>query len=96
MSIYKITSKIDFATIQKIISEKQKIALSDESRKKIIKCRAYLDKKIKSSKESIYGINTGFGALYNKSISEKDLGKLQENLVMSHACGVARRYRMKL
>ena len=88
MSIYKITSKIDFATIQKIISEKQKIALSDESRKKIIKCRAYLDKKIKSSKESIYGINTGFGALYNKSISEKDLGKLQENLVMSHACGV--------
>src|ERR1035437_5622531 len=88
MSIYKITSKIDFATIQKIISEKQKLILSDESRKKIIKCRAYLDKKLKSSKESIYGINTGFGALYNKSIPEKDLGKLQENLVMSHACGV--------
>lgn len=88
MSVYKITSKIDFQTIQKIISEKQTLVLSDESKKKIVKCREYLDKKLKSSKESIYGINTGFGALYNKTIPEKDLEKLQENLVMSHACGV--------
>ncbi|MBI4930694.1 MAG: histidine ammonia-lyase [Bacteroidetes bacterium] len=88
MSVYKINSKIDFKTIQKIIAEKKTLALSDESKKKIIKCREYLDKKIKSSKESIYGINTGFGALYNKTIPEKDLEKLQENLVMSHACGL--------
>ncbi|MBI4946840.1 MAG: histidine ammonia-lyase [Bacteroidetes bacterium] len=88
MSIYKITSKIDFQEIRKIISEKHTLALSDEARKKIIKCRKYLDKKLQSSKESIYGINTGFGALYNKSIPEKDLAKLQENLVVSHACGV--------
>ncbi|HEY4800092.1 MAG TPA: histidine ammonia-lyase, partial [Bacteroidia bacterium] len=88
MSIYKITSEIDFETIQKIIPEKQKISLSEESKKKIIKCRNYLDEKIKSHQGSIYGINTGFGSLYNKSISQNDLGKLQENLVMSHACGV--------
>jgi len=88
MSVYKITSRIDFQTIQKILSEKQKITLSEESRKKVVKCREYLDRKLQSSKESIYGINTGFGSLYNKSISENDLGKLQENLVMSHACGV--------
>lgn len=86
--MYKITSKIDLQAIHKIIAEKQKFVLSDESRKKIIKCRNYLDKKIRSSKDSIYGINTGFGALYNRSISEKDLGQLQENLVMSHACGM--------
>lgn len=88
MGIYKITSKIDLATIGKILNEKQTLALSDDSKKRIVKCREYLDKKVKSSKDSIYGINTGFGSLYNKSISEKDLGKLQENLVMSHACGV--------
>jgi len=85
--MYKITSKIDFETIEAILAEKQSLVLSDEARKKIVKCRKYLDDKLKSSKESIYGINTGFGSLYNKSISEKDLGKLQENLVMSHACG---------
>lgn len=86
--MYKITSKIDFKTIEKILDEDQKLALSDEAKKRIVKCRNFLDKKLKSHKDPIYGINTGFGSLYNKSIPEKDLGKLQENLVMSHACGV--------
>lgn len=99
MSVYKITSKIDLATIEKILNEKQTLALSDDAKKKITKCREYLDKKLASELRSqpavvfragaaIYGINTGFGSLYNKSIPEKDLGKLQENLVMSHACGM--------
>src|SRR5436190_22487690 len=36
---------------------------------------------------TIYGVNTGFGALHDKSIAKKDLAQLQKNLVMSHACG---------
>lgn len=86
--MHKITAEIDFKTIETILNEKQSLALSEDAKKKIVKCRRYLDNKLKSSKESIYGINTGFGSLYNKSIPEKDLGKLQENLVMSHACGM--------
>jgi histidine ammonia-lyase len=35
----------------------------------------------------IYGINTGFGSLCNTAISFEDLGLLQYNLVVSHACG---------
>jgi histidine ammonia-lyase len=88
MSTHKITSKIDFKIIENILNERQTLALSDEAKKKIVKCREYLDNKLKNNKDAIYGINTGFGSLYNKSIPEKDLGKLQENLVMSHACGV--------
>jgi histidine ammonia-lyase len=88
MSTHKISpSPIDLDTIATVIAEQQTLALSDGSKKRIVKCREYLDKKLKNTKEPIYGINTGFGALYNRSISEKDLGKLQENLVMSHACG---------
>src|SRR5436853_4666338 len=34
-----------------------------------------------------YCINTGFGSLCNVEIAPKDIEKLQENLVMSHACG---------
>ncbi len=85
---YKINSQIDFSTIQKIFSEKQKISLSDNAKKKIVKCRAYLDDRLKNNQEAIYGINTGFGSLYNKSISSADLEKLQENIVVSHACGL--------
>ena len=36
---------------------------------------------------NLYGINTGFGSLYNRNIPPDDLEKLQDNLVKSHACG---------
>lgn len=35
-----------------------------------------------------YGINTGFGALATKRVSESQLAQLQRNLVLSHAVGV--------
>jgi histidine ammonia-lyase len=35
-----------------------------------------------------YGINTGFGILANKRISNDDLAILQENILLSHACGM--------
>lgn len=64
-----------------------KVSLSESARQKIVKCREYLDQKIESSTAPIYGINTGFGSLYNKNIPKDQLEKLQENLVKSHACG---------
>lgn len=88
MKIHNISpSEINLKAIESILNAGQRLALSDEAKKRIVKCRAYLDRKVKSATEPIYGINTGFGALYNKSISENDLGRLQENLVKSHACG---------
>jgi histidine ammonia-lyase len=62
--------------------------LSTEATRNIETCRAFLEDKIQRATAPIYGINTGFGALYNTTINEKDLGTLQENLVMSHACGM--------
>ena len=38
--------------------------------------------------EAYYGINTGFGALANKRISDDELTKLQQNILLSHACGM--------
>ncbi len=35
-----------------------------------------------------YGINTGFGVLANKRISTEQLATLQQNILLSHACGV--------
>lgn len=81
------SSLLDFSSIEKILNENLVLQLSDESRQKIKACRVYLDKKMQSHEEPIYGINTGFGSLCNTRISNSDLSKLQENLVMSHACG---------
>ena len=79
---------INFSQIKNILHNPSKLVLSDEAINKIIRCREYLDKRLQSGEEVIYGINTGFGSLYNCVISREDLGKLQKNLVMSHACGV--------
>ena len=71
-----------------IFSQNKKLKLSDESRDKIVKARNFLDRKIKSSKRPLYGINTGFGALHNIKIDDSQINRLQENLVISHACGI--------
>ena len=36
----------------------------------------------------VYGINTGFGKLASMRIEAEDLGRLQRNIVLSHAAGV--------
>lgn len=41
-----------------------------------------------ASKQVVYGINTGFGALANTLIPDSGLEILQRNLVLSHAAGV--------
>lgn len=74
-------------TINEIVFQGKQLALSEEAIVNIEKCRTYLDDKMKSHSEPIYGINTGFGSLCNVKISNENLSKLQENLVKSHACG---------
>src|SRR6056297_1564968 len=87
-NVHYISNKeLTFDSIHLIIKEGYKLALSEDSKEQIKKCRNYLDEKMATQSEPIYGINTGFGALYNKRISKEDLGDLQKNLVMSHACG---------
>ncbi|WP_300487881.1 histidine ammonia-lyase [Flavobacterium sp.] len=87
-TIHYISSDvISLELLQEIISQNMKLELSEEARVNIEKCRAYLDAKMESHGEPIYGINTGFGSLCNVKISNENLSKLQENLVKSHACG---------
>ncbi|SHI51464.1 histidine ammonia-lyase [Mesonia phycicola] len=87
---------LDLPKIQEILEENQLLALSDEARVNINKARQYLDKKMESSKEPFYGINTGFGSLCNVKISKQHLVQLQENLVISHACGTGDRINFKI
>ena len=81
------SNRLDLEIIQDIIILDKKIILSESAAQKVQKCRAYLDEKMQGNSKAIYGINTGFGALYNVKIAGSNLQKLQENLVMSHACG---------
>jgi histidine ammonia-lyase len=87
--IYKIgSSLLNYAKIEELLKTNAKLELSDEAIAKIQKCRDYLDKKAENSENPIYGVTTGFGSLCNRSISQDDLSKLQENLIKSHSCSI--------
>ena len=79
--------RLSLGIIKQIINEPTQLVLSEEARKQIVRCREYLDRRIASDPDPIYGVTTGFGALHNKIIPVKDLRTLQLNLVRSHACG---------
>ncbi len=84
---YISSEVLNLETLHDIISQHKSIALSEEAKVNIQKCRTYLDQKMASEEAPIYGINTGFGSLCNVKISKENLSQLQENLVKSHACG---------
>lgn len=71
-----------------LIKSGQPIQLSPELVEAVVKGRSFLEDYIQRALRPIYGINTGFGSLCDVEISPNDLGKLQENLVKSHACGL--------
>ena len=71
----------------KISNDELKCEIGNEEIKKINTSRENI-KNVLESNQMIYGINTGFGALCNTIISNKDSNLLQENLLKSHAVGV--------
>lgn len=90
--IHKISAEhLTIERIGEIIEKGYKLELSDDARKRIVRCREYLDKKISETDTPIYGVTTGFGSLCNVSIGNDQLSQLQINLMMSHACGTGDR-----
>ena len=88
---YINSEKLTFKRVFDILREGYHLALSEESIQRIVRCREYLDKKLAQGGDALYGINTGFGSLCDTIISDSQLGALQKNLVMSHACGTGDR-----
>lgn len=82
------SSTLDLPLLKELAEQPHHLQLSDAARERIQRSYDYLHGKLESSKSPVYGINTGFGSLCNVAISEDKLTELQENLVMSHACGV--------
>lgn len=87
---------IGWQEIEGIVREGTRLRLSKEAIDRINRCRKYLDMRLESGDEILYGINTGFGSLCDKVISRENLGLLQKNLVMSHACGVGEEVSMEI
>ena len=83
--------RLTVARLGEILERRLPVALSDDARARIVRCREYLDRKMEHPERPIYGITTGFGSLCDISVGRDELAQLQRNLVMSHACGTGER-----
>ncbi|SFP78550.1 histidine ammonia-lyase [Hymenobacter arizonensis] len=81
------TQPLTLAELATLLADGRPIALSDEAKARIGDCHDYLHQRLAHDNSPIYGINTGFGSLYNVSIAPEARAQLQVNLMMSHACG---------
>ena len=88
---YISAERLTIARVEEILTKGYKLALSEDAKARINKCREYLDKKMEDAGRPIYGVTTGFGSLCNISVGKEELSQLQKNLTMSHACGTGDR-----
>jgi len=89
MKTYPIsTQHLQVDELRTVLDETFHLQLTDEARQKVQQCRNFLEEKISQPDAKYYGINTGFGSLCDVQISNDKLEQLQENLLMSHACGM--------
>lgn len=79
---------LTFEQVKDFLKYNQQVSITFAAHKAILNCREYLDKKLATSDELFYGINTGFGFLQNVQIDKQQLHTLQSNLLLSHACGM--------
>ncbi|MCX6571342.1 MAG: histidine ammonia-lyase [Candidatus Aminicenantes bacterium] len=76
-------------TVEKVVQvarDGAPVALAPEARKRIEKCRALLEDKIRKN-EIMYGVNTGIGELANVVLTQDQVEEYQRYLIYSHAAG---------
>lgn len=80
-------NSLSLEQLELISQRKVEVDLAPAARDRLAVARALVDR-IAAGDAAAYGINTGFGNLAEVRIAKEDLGKLQRNLILSHAAGV--------
>ena len=73
--------------VLRIAQGKASVSISSDALVRVQSARSVVER-ILAEDETVYGINTGFGALVHERISQDDLTRLQVNLVRSHATAI--------
>ncbi len=79
--------RLSLSEVVRIARRRVPVTLHPDARERLSKTRAQLDADIAAGR-TIYGVNTGFGALSDTPVPDDKLADLQRNLLRSHAVGV--------
>src|ERR1700743_3188426 len=77
-------------TIDEVVAvarHRRRVAIAPRAGIAIARCRALVDVLLDAD-EKVYGVTTGFGILRHVKIENANTGRLQINLIRSHAVGV--------
>ncbi len=90
MEPVKLGKTLSLQELEDVALRGREVVLDDEARKEVTRSRSAIDRVVRAgdAAESVYGVNTGFGALSETRISAGDLLELQRNLIRSHSTGV--------
>ena len=67
--------------------ESVQLSIAPDAKRAVRAARKLVDQHVAAG-DAVYGLTTGFGKLKSVAIERGDLEQLQENLVLSHCCGV--------
>ena len=79
-------SSLTLDLLADIVYRKKHVTLSPHAVRAVTRSRALIEKWVRTG-ETVYGVTTGFGEFSTIRIAHKDIRKLQENLILSHAAG---------
>ncbi len=84
-----IKDKLDYSKFVELCRGQRTIELAERDKERIRRSRKAFESILKSNpRQSYYAINTGVGALLNRRIPKSRMGEFQDNLIMSHSCGI--------
>jgi histidine ammonia-lyase len=81
---------LDLASLEQVARQGRSVTISGPARERMLRSRTVIEAIASGGDEapSVYGVNTGFGALAEVRIDADSIRELQQNLVRSHAAGV--------
>lgn len=81
--------KLHYSEFVDLCRGQRTIKLTGRDKERIRRSRKAFEAVLKSNpRQSYYAINTGVGALLNRRIPKDRMEEFQENLIISHACGI--------
>ncbi|WP_128895817.1 histidine ammonia-lyase [Longirhabdus pacifica] len=80
-------TSLTIAQVAAVARDENKITIAEDVLHRVASARQQIEHIVEKG-EVVYGITTGFGKFSDIVISEEDVTDLQENLIMSHACGM--------
>jgi len=89
MSVIITGNNLKIEDVYNVAHEKEKVKLHPDAKKRIEKCRTFIERKIEEG-EIMYGVNTGIGEFSEVKLDEEQIKQFQKYLIYNHSAGIGK------